>query len=129
MAGEGSTWLNRLPAILKNKFFLVGLAYVLYLFFLDGSDIPGQIKLKRELMKLNNQKAYYTNEIEKVKEERKELFSSWENLEKFGREKYHMKRDACHDAHHRKRVDTMGGEKYLTNDRRQRSSALGLSST
>ena len=94
MAGEGSTWLNRLPAILKNKFFLVELAYVLYLFFLDGSDIPGQIKLKRELMKLNNQKAYYTNEIEKVKEERKELFSSWENLEKFGREKYHMKRDS-----------------------------------
>ena len=45
-------------------------------------------------MKLNNQKAYYTNEIEKVKEERKELFSSWENLEKFGREKYHMKRDS-----------------------------------
>ena len=90
MAGEGSTWLNRLPAILKNKFFLVGLAYVLYLFFLDGSDIPGQIKLKRELMKLNNQIAYYTNEIEKVKEER----SSWENLEKFGREKYHMKRDS-----------------------------------
>lgn len=94
MATEAATWQNKLPGILKNKFFLVGLIYVLYLLFLDGSDILGQIKLKRELIKLNQQKAYYTEEIEKVKEERKELFSSWENLEKFGREKYHMKKDS-----------------------------------
>lgn len=94
MAEQKTAWFDGLPPLLKNKFFLVGIAYVLYLFFLDSSDIPSQIKLKRELMKLNDQKAYYTEEIEKVKTERDELFSGWDQLEKFGREKYHMKQDS-----------------------------------
>lgn len=39
------------------------------------------------------ERAYFQSEIEKSKKERSELFGNKDNLEKFGREKYLMKRD------------------------------------
>ena len=44
-------------------------------------------------MELEKDKRYYTTEIANNKESLNELMSSMDNLEKFAREKYLMKRD------------------------------------
>ena len=91
---ESGSWFKKILPVLKNKFFLVGIAYLLYLIFIDSNDILSQWKLRRELSNLEDQLQFYTEQIEQVKEERDELFSGIEQLEKFGRERYHMKRDS-----------------------------------
>ncbi|MBX7227654.1 MAG: septum formation initiator family protein [Chitinophagales bacterium] len=91
---ESNTWVSKTLPILKNKFFLVGIAYLLYLIFIDSNDLLSQWKLKKELSSLEDQSAFYTEQIKQVKQERDELFSGIDQLEKFGREKYHMKRDS-----------------------------------
>ena len=59
----------------------------------DSNDLINQIKLNRKLSTLKSQKEYYLEKIEEVKQDREELLSNTELLEKFAREKYLMKKD------------------------------------
>ena len=52
-----------------------------------------QFQNKWELWELEEEKEYYLAEIENTKEDIKELTSDMNNLERFAREKYLMKRD------------------------------------
>ena len=52
-----------------------------------------QFQNKLELWELEDEKEYYQAEIENTKEDLKELTSDLNNLERFAREKYLMKRD------------------------------------
>lgn len=61
--------------------------------FFDSNDIVSQFQLSSKLSALKSEKEFYLAKIEEVKEERKELFSNDELLEKFAREKYLMKKE------------------------------------
>ena len=52
-----------------------------------------QFQNKLELWELEDEKEYYLAEIQKTKEDLVELTSDLNNLERFAREKYLMKRD------------------------------------
>ena len=52
-----------------------------------------QFQNKLELWELEDEKEYYWVEIENTKADLKELTSNLNNLERFAREKYLMKRD------------------------------------
>ena len=52
-----------------------------------------QYKLKSKLRGLENEKEYYLQKIEEVKNERQQLLTNEEMLEKFAREKYMMKKE------------------------------------
>ncbi len=60
--------------------------------FLDTNDLHTQFRLTRQLQELEQEKAFYQRKIEQVKEDRNELMSDDELLEKFAREKYLMKK-------------------------------------
>ena len=60
--------------------------------FFDKSNILAQYKLSNTLEDLKNQKTYYLEETEKVKEEHAEVFTNDTTLEKFARERYFMKK-------------------------------------
>lgn len=47
-----------------------------------------------QVHELNKQEHYYITEIEKVKKEDKETFSNIDNMEKYARENYWMKKDS-----------------------------------
>ncbi len=85
---------EKIPAILRNKFFLLFIAYFIYLLFFTQNTLISQAKLALRLSELNKEETYYTKEIAKVKKEQKDLFSGIEQMEKYARENYWMKRDS-----------------------------------
>lgn len=83
--------LRRFP-FLKNKFVYATLAFLVWLTFFDNNSLITQYKLSQSLNSLKDEKTYYLNEIERNKQETKELMTNKDNLEKFAREKYLMKK-------------------------------------
>ena len=82
---------RRFP-ILKNKFVYATLAFLIWLTFFDNNSLINQYKLSSTLGQLQDEKSYYETEIESNRQEVNELMTNEENLEKFAREKYFMKK-------------------------------------
>ena len=86
--------LQSLPAWIRNKFFLSGTAFLVWMLFFDSQDlITTHIRQRQELERLEASRAYYTAETEILQEELKLMKADPAILEKFAREKYRMKRD------------------------------------
>lgn len=80
-------------SFLKNKYIATLLAFVVWVVFFDKNDLITQYRYWAELQDLKAKKAYLLEEIAQTEQERLELLSSPEKLEKFAREKYLMKKD------------------------------------
>ncbi len=61
--------------------------------FLDSNDLISRIKMSNKIRSLENEKEFYLEKIAEVEEDRKELMTNKELLEKFAREKYLMKKE------------------------------------
>ena len=85
--------LRRLPAFLKNKYFISFAAFCIVVLFLDKNDIFTQYERRKELGELQLSKKYYTNQISAETKELEALRTSPATVEKYAREKYLMKRD------------------------------------
>lgn len=79
--------------IIRNKYFIVITALVVWLFFFDKNDVYTQIDLIKKCNKLKAERDYYLAEIESNKKQIQELQNNKESLETFAREKYLMKKD------------------------------------
>ncbi len=78
---------------LKDKYVLSILVFLVWMTFFDRNDFISQYSYRQELKKLEVDKEYYQQQIEENKKSIHELMSDPANLEKFAREKYHMKKD------------------------------------
>ena len=87
---------KKIIQILKNKYVLITLAFIIWLLFFDKNNIISQIKLRKNLKQIKHDKEYYTKEIQKDSISTQELLTDTSNLIKFAREKYLMKKD-CED--------------------------------
>lgn len=85
--------MKRLVDLLKNKFFLVTLAFVAWLLFLDKNDLYSQYTKYNQMVELQKQRDFLLKETEQVSKDLDELTSNPQKLEKFAREKYLMKKD------------------------------------
>ncbi|MBK0381825.1 septum formation initiator family protein [Pedobacter sp. SD-b] len=85
--------MKRLFNLIKNKYFLAGMAFLVWMFFFDRNDVASQYDYRTKVEKLEEEKDFYTAEIAKADKELKELTTNVNSLEKFAREKYLMKRD------------------------------------
>ncbi|UPK70817.1 FtsB family cell division protein [Chitinophaga filiformis] len=83
----------RVPAYMRNKYFVSAAAFLVWLAFIDSKNFISQYELQSEVNKLEAQKTFFQDEISKTRKEQQELLSSPEKLEKFAREKYLMKKD------------------------------------
>ena len=86
--------LPQVLKIIKNKYFILTFAFFTWLFVFDKNNFIAQINLANKLQKLNEDKTFYLQEIEKDRVKTQELFNNPEYLEKFARERYLMKRDS-----------------------------------
>ena len=75
----------------KNIFIIIFVVFAVWMLFFDSNSWFIHNELNNEMEALENEKEYYKKEIEKDKKEIKKL-SSEEGIEKYGREKYHMKK-------------------------------------
>ena len=86
--------IEKFPKITKNFYFIAGMLFLFWMLFLDSNDLYTQYKLKNQLKTLNSEKEFYKQKIEEVQQEREQLLTNTEALEKFAREKYLMKKES-----------------------------------
>jgi cell division protein FtsB len=85
--------MQRLIDLFKNKFFLVTVAFVVWMIFFDKNDLLSQYQYHQEVSKLKTERDFYKAQSEKVTKDLDELNSDPAQLEKFAREKYLMHKD------------------------------------
>lgn len=90
---QSAYFSNEILPLIKNKYVITILAFLLWMTIFDENNFVAQYKTRQKLKALEKDKKYYTTEIANNKENLNELMSSMDNLEKFAREKYLMKRD------------------------------------
>ena len=78
---------------LKNKYLLTVVILAVWLLFFDRNDVFTQYERHEEVKKLEAEHNYYRKEIAGNKQTGIELQSNLKLLEKFGRERYLMKKD------------------------------------
>lgn len=61
--------------------------------FFDKNNFIDQYHLRAQYQSIVDERDYYVTQIEQAKKEREQLFTNSDALEKFAREKYHMKKD------------------------------------
>jgi cell division protein FtsB len=86
-------FLTYIPSFLKNKFFLTGIGFVVWLLFFDKNDILTQVDRYREMQDLRQSADYYKKQIAASRQEIKDLQTNPHHLEKTAREKYYFHRD------------------------------------
>jgi len=84
--------MKRLFDLVKNKFFLVTVAFVVWMVFFDKNDLFSQYQSHQQVSKLKQERNFYKAETDKVNKDLDELTSNPQKLEKFAREKYLMKK-------------------------------------
>jgi len=85
--------MRRLIDLFKNKFFLVAVAFVVWMTFFDKNDLLSQYQYHQQVSKLEQERDFYKTETDKVSKDLEELTSNPQQLEKFAREKYLMRKD------------------------------------
>lgn len=83
-----------LKKIFLNRYFITLVAFTIWMVFFDTNSIKRQRTLNGRIDEIKNMKAFYVAEIEKNTKAIHELKTDPEAIEKFGREKYLMKRDS-----------------------------------
>ena len=81
-------WLQKF----NNFYILFTVGFVVWMSFFDSNDIYSQIQMKKKIEKLETDKIYYQQQMQELTKEMKELQTSPDQLEKFAREKYRMKK-------------------------------------
>ncbi|GIV27332.1 MAG: hypothetical protein KatS3mg027_1146 [Bacteroidia bacterium] len=78
---------------LFNKYTITIVFFIIWLLFFDKNDFFTQRDLNKQLKKLHEEKRYYEMAIQKNKEAIEDFKNNINNLEKYARERYWMKRD------------------------------------
>lgn len=83
----------RLFSIIKNKYFLAGSIFAVWMLFFDRHDISTQFDYYSQLKSLKGEKEFYENEISRISQNIIDLEESSVEIERLAREKYQMKKD------------------------------------
>lgn len=84
---------KKIPKILRNRYSLVFIGFLVYITFFDAHDLISQMQIRWKLHKINDQKEYIETELQEAKDQTIELTTNKVMLEKFAREQYRMKRE------------------------------------
>ena len=83
---------EKMPAWMKNRYVLTVLVFLLWIILLDPNNMISRVREARTRNRLLREKEYYMGRIEEDRRKLNELRTSNENLEKYAREQYRMKR-------------------------------------
>ncbi len=78
---------------LKNKYLISLIIFFFWLLIFDQNNLIDRFKAINEIRQLEQERTYYLDRLEKDARGLKELRTNEENLEKFAREEYFMKKD------------------------------------
>ncbi len=78
--------------LLRNRYVITFLAFIVWVGFFDQNNLVERHELSGRIDQLEKQKVHYQNEIKNNTHRIGELQSNPDNLEKFAREQYLMKK-------------------------------------
>lgn len=84
--------IERMPPWMKNKYILTVLIFLVWIILLDPNNLISRVREIRTRNRLEQEKEYYMARIEEDRRKLNELRTSNENLEKYAREQYRMKK-------------------------------------
>ena len=79
--------------LVSNKYILSISLFIVWVSFFDRNSLISQYRLSQELNRLEKEKAFYIEQIEKDSKATHDLLNNIEVIEKFARENHMMKRD------------------------------------
>ena len=82
--------LDRIPAPVRNRYFLLSIMFLAWMVFFDKHDVLTQFQLQATQERLKADKAYYED---KIKEAKADKIDIERDKEKFAREHYYMQKD------------------------------------
>ena len=85
--------IGRVPPVLRNRYLIATVIFAVWLIFFDNNNLIERFRDIAALKQLKRDREYFTNRIEEDTRKLNELKTSNENLEKFAREEYLMKKD------------------------------------
>lgn len=77
-------------SIIRNKYIVATLAFLVWITFINDIDLLFIIKSKGELSEMKDRLEYYEQENNLIQESLEDLTSNKASLEKFAREQYYM---------------------------------------
>ena len=84
-------WLKVRP-IFINKYLFVLIVFGVLITFFDNHNLINRWQMRNNINQLEREIAYFRNTIERNRQKKHDLQSSDENLERFAREQYLMRR-------------------------------------
>lgn len=85
-------YIDKLPPFMRNRYVLTLLIFFIWVALLDSNNLVARYREMKALRKLKNDREYLVKKIEEDKIKLRELETDNDNLEKFAREQYHMKK-------------------------------------
>ena len=79
--------------LFRNKYFVTAFLFFLWVSFFDENNLVERFQNMREMHKLKEEKEYYHEKIREDAARLNELKTNDDNLEKFAREQYLMKKE------------------------------------
>lgn len=84
---------RKLKSVLLNKYLIVFLFFAVFVTFFDEHNLINRWKSTQKINQLEEELKFYQDEIKSTRQKKNELQSNKENLEKFAREQYLMKKE------------------------------------
>lgn len=84
---------HRVGKVLLNKYFIVGLFFLVWICFIDTNNVGQMIRSRRTIRSQRQQIEYYNQEISRMGRKLEQLQSQRDTLEKFAREEYYYQLD------------------------------------
>ncbi len=88
-----NNYWKRIKPIIRNKYFISAFIFFIWLLIFDQNNLLERKKLINNLNELKREKEFYKERIENDSRRLNELRTNNENLEKFAREEYLMKKE------------------------------------
>ena len=77
---------------LKNKYVLTIAVFAIWMLFFDQNNVVDRMKMSKEIRQLEDDREYYLEQIQKDSTRFHELTTDQDNLEKYAREQFFMKK-------------------------------------
>lgn len=84
--------IDKIPPAFRNKYILTIIIFLIWLILFDSNNLISRYKELNQLYKLKKDREYFSNRIEADRKKLHELKTDNDNLEKFAREQYRMKK-------------------------------------
>ncbi len=77
---------------LRNKYVLTIAVFTIWMLFFDQNNVVDRVRMGTEIRQLEDDREYYLEQIQKDSARLSELTTNKENLEKYAREQFLMKK-------------------------------------